>query len=311
MTKGDLLVLGASGFLGPHLLRAASRAGWRPSAAVRRELPTSSGARPRILRWEAEHPGALAKLFEQSRPAAVVLAAALARVDACRLDPEHARRLNADLPAATARLCRAHGVRLVHLSTDLVFGGRPPRGSRFDEQDPAAPVHAYGRSKAEGEERVLAEYPGALVVRLPLLYGDSGGRALGATDSILAALRLGTAPELFTDEWRTPLEVGNAAAALIELCEHDLDGRLHVAGPERITRHGLGMVLLESLGHSPGESAARLRSARRADRGLESERPADVSLDAGRAGALLSTALLAPRAALAAALTAARDDSSA
>jgi dTDP-4-dehydrorhamnose reductase len=298
MAARELLVLGASGFLGPHLVRAARRAGWRVSAAARAPaaLPEFPGAAPDArVRFDATEPDALARLLDERAPDAMLCAAALSRIDACERDPALAHALNVALPAAAAALAQARGIRLVHLSTDLVFGARPPRGARFDEADEPAPLHAYGRSKAEGEACVLATDARALVVRLPLLYGDSLGRGLGASDQLLAALARGERPALFVDEWRTPLEATNAAEALVELVSSAASGLLHVAGPERCNRHDLGLALLRALSPGGGE---RIRAARRAELGLELQRAEDVSLDARRALTLLATELLAPHAAL-------------
>ena len=292
------IVLGASGFLGLHLVRRGAAAG--PGvAAVARSLagPVARVAgvrlRPADLVAEAE------AVLDELGPERVVLAAALARIDACEREPERARATNAELPERVARWCAARGARLVHVSTDLVFDGRPQRPSGYREGDATCPLHVYGRTKAEGEERVLAAHARALVVRLPLLYGDSGGRGLGASDGLLRAVEAGRRPALFTDEWRTPLEVGDAAAALLELAAGDEAGLLHVAGPERCSRLELGRAVLAARGRSPAEVDAALRPARRAELGLEAQRAADVSLDAGRARALLATELRAPRAALA------------
>jgi len=297
-----LLVLGASGFLGPHLVRAAIGRGLTVVAASRHPRAALGLVAPdaaRLETWDAADRGGLAALVERVGPTHVVLAAALSRVAACERDPAAAEALNAALPAEAARLARRHGFALTHLSTDLVFGARPPRGARFDEDDPPAPLHAYGRTKVLGEEHVRAELPAALTLRLPLLYGDSRGRGLGATDQILAALERGERPPLFTDEWRTPLDAADAAAAVIELTLSGARGLLHLAGPERLSRLELGLALLCARGRSASAARAALRPALRAELGLNGERPADVSLDGTRARALLATPLLAPEAALA------------
>ena len=297
----SLLLLGASGFLGPHLVRAAHARGWRVAAASREpaRAPRAPGVVPDELHaFDARAPADLSRLLETIRPAAICLASALSRVDECEREPALAATLNAELPGELARLARAQGARLVHLSTDLVFGARPPRGERYDEDDPASPVHVYGRTKAEGEERVLAAAPAALVLRLPLLYGESFGRGLGAGDQLLAALERGERPTLFHDEWRTPLEAGNAAEAVLELLEGEARGRLHLAGPARLNRHELALAVLAASGRAV---QAELRAAPRAALGLERLRPRDVSLDARRARARLATVLLAPDEALRAA----------
>jgi len=302
MPRDELLILGASGFLGAHVVAAAKSAGWRVVAAARRDgWPSIGGLAPdRRIQWDAERSGARAALLDDVRPAAVVLAAALARVDECEREPARAAALNTELPREVAHLCREGGIRLVHVSTDLVFGARPARAPRYSESDPASPVHVYGRTKAAGEAAVLEEHPAALVVRLPLLYGDSGGRALGASDQLHAALARGERPALFTDEWRTPLEVSNAARALVECLGREERGLLHVAGPERVSRFELGLAVLVARGLGRPEALERVRASTRAELGLAALRPADASLDSTRARALLATPLLGPRAALAA-----------
>jgi len=294
-----VLVLGASGFLGPHLIAAARAAGRRVLSAGRGAPPAGAPQADEHVPWDAlgaMAPRALERLLDVARPEALVSAAALARVEECERDPARARALNAELPGALANLCRTRGVRLVQLSTDLVFGAARPADGGFREEDAPAPVHEYGRSKAAGEARVLRAWPDALVVRLPLLYGDSFGRGLGASDQVLAALARGERPALFSDEWRTPLEAGDAASAVLELAGGDARGLLHVGGPERLTRWELGQALLAARGLAPDA----VRAVRRAELALAGPRPEDVSLDSRRARARLGLELRAPRAALAA-----------
>ena len=127
-----ILVLGGSGFLGAHLCAQATRRVERVVGACRRPdeaPPAVDPERVELVPWEAEMRGATEALFDAVRPGRVVLAAALARVDACERDPARAERLNAALPELVARACRERGVRLVHISTDPVFGGCPPRGA--------------------------------------------------------------------------------------------------------------------------------------------------------------------------------------
>lgn len=294
------LVLGGSGFLGLHVSEAAARSGGRVLCASRSRPPRGSANEAEHVALDASDAGGVAALLDALRPDRVIDCCALSRGEACERDPELATRLNTRLPEALGRWAARSGVRLVHVSTDLVFGGAPPRPEGYGEDDPPDPLSVYGRSKAEGESALLAACPEALVVRLPLLFGDSRGRAAGASDSLLAAIARGVRPSLFVDEIRAALSVEEAAAALVELAELESTdpparGVLHVAGPEAISRLELGRLVLLAAGHREHELVDLVRPVRQRDLDLRPPRPPDVTLDARRARALLHSPLSAPR----------------
>jgi dTDP-4-dehydrorhamnose reductase len=240
--SGATLVLGGSGFLGAHVVLAL---GPRAVSASRVEGPVAPFG-GRFVKLDARVPGSLAQVLAAVKPSAIVDCAAFSSVSEAETHPELAHRMNVDVPRELGRWCTANGARLVHVSTDLVFGAKPPPDGGFREDDPIAPTSEYGRSKSAGEIALLEAMPNAVVVRLPLLYGNSFGRGRGASDSLLSSLGNGLRPMLFTDEWRTPLEVSNAAQVLVELLETDFGGILHVAGPERVSRYDLGMTVIDA-----------------------------------------------------------------
>lgn len=282
-----LLVVGGTGFLGIHLLRAAEDAGFQPVCAARRPSSLVFGS---FRALDATDLGDVERALDEIEPRGIVFAAAMARIADCEREPARARRLNAEVPGEVATIARERGLRLVHVSTDLVFGSRRAPTSGFTEIDEPAPVSVYGVTKAAGERGVLDAYPAALVVRLPLLCGDSHGRGLGASDSVVASVARSERPRLFVDEWRTPIDVAVAARALVELVDSDLHGLLHVAGPARMDRHELGLRALRVARHA--DPGALVEAAERS--GEHGPRPPDVSLDASRARALLRTLLVEP-----------------
>jgi len=103
----------------------------------------------------------------------VVNTAAYTKVDDAESQEEVAFRVNALGAQNVARACRTAGARLIHISTDYVFSGTA--STPYSEDTPRAPVSAYGRTKAAGEELVLAEHgDGAAIVRTAWLYGVHG-----------------------------------------------------------------------------------------------------------------------------------------
>lgn len=301
------LVFGATGFLGAWVAAQAHKASRRlatfadpngvPVWGIGRQIeqvPRFSDPRDGV-RWEAldlESTVELEVWLGKRAPERIIGCAGLTRLDDCEADPARAQVLNVDIPARIAAWCHGAGVRYLHISTDLVFDGRECPSKGYHEDASAMPLSVYGRSKLAGEQAVLSADPAALVVRLPLLYGDSGGRGLGASDSLLAAVDRGESPQLFVDEWRTPLEVSNAAEALWELSRSETRGVLHLAGPDRVSRYDLGIAVLKAMGLAADEAAACLTPTPREDRKGWDLRPEDAALRSEMAGSLLETELL-------------------
>jgi dTDP-4-dehydrorhamnose reductase len=272
MKELRVLVTGAGGLVGGRLA-ATLAARFEVLAGVHRAA-APAGLAPVPL--DLLDPASLARALEGSRPDAVVHAAALAEPDRCQGDPGAAQRLNVDATAELARACGRAGIRLVAVSTDLVFPG--DRGG-LTEDDPPAPLQVYGRTKVDAERVALAECPGAAVARLALVSGAGHGPRGTSTEAVAWALRQGRPLRLYTDQHRTPVDPDSLADAVARMLERPLAGLVHVGGPERVSRYELGRRVAAVLGLDasllePVPSAAHVQGA---------PRPADVSLDSTRA----------------------------
>jgi dTDP-4-dehydrorhamnose reductase len=102
----------------------------------------------------------------------VVNCAAYTAVDAAESDEATAFNVNAVGAANLARAARAQHARIVHISTDYVFGGTAT--IPYAEDAAIAPRSAYGRTKGAGEWAVRSECPDHIVVRTAWLYGARG-----------------------------------------------------------------------------------------------------------------------------------------
>ena len=107
---------------------------------------------------------------------AIVNCAAWTNVDACETDPALAAlamRLNADAPENLALAMKAAGGLLIHISTDYVFGTEPYNTPCREDQQ-GTPTGVYGRTKKEGEERILATGCEHVIIRTAWLYSEFG-----------------------------------------------------------------------------------------------------------------------------------------
>lgn len=148
-----IVVIGASGMLGSTMLRVLSeKAAWEVFGTIRGESAKrffSAAISERMIAGvDVEHPDALAKVLNQTRPDVVVNCAGLTKHKPDSEDPLVAIPLNTLLPHRLARLCKLVGARLIHISTDCVFSGEK---GVYIEEDFADARDVYGKSKALGE----------------------------------------------------------------------------------------------------------------------------------------------------------------
>ncbi len=118
--------------------------------------------------FDFERPDTIDAAFRAATPSIVVNAAAWTAVDAAETHEAEAERANNTGPAHLAALCHERGIPFIHISTDYVFSG--DKGSPYLETDPVDPRSVYGRTKAEGEQAVLAAHPGSIILRTAWVY---------------------------------------------------------------------------------------------------------------------------------------------
>ena len=196
-------------------------------------------------------PEAVKRFFDAqaATPDVVANAAAFTHVDRCESQSDEARRVNAVAPGLLAEACRGSGSRFIHVSTDYVFPGDAARPYR--EDDPVAPRSAYGRTKLEGEERVRAADPDALVVRTSWVFGH-GRNFLGAILDQARLRRRGEAegPLRVVDDQRgRPTYAVDLAEALTRLVGREARGLYHVANREEASWWDLARACLDASGY--------------------------------------------------------------
>jgi dTDP-4-dehydrorhamnose reductase len=263
-----LLITGASGLLGANLVLAAK--GRHAVTAVCHQHPiVVEGVR--CVMADLSRPGAADELIGAEPPAWVVHCAAAADVDQCERDPAWARRLNVEMAASVAGASARAGARLVHLSTDAVFDGE--RGG-YQEGDPPRPVNAYGRSKLEGEQAVLARDPGAVVLRTNFFGWHAWGRR-GLAEWFLSQFESSKPTPGFVDSWIAPLLVNDLAGLILEIAALGLSGVYHAIGSECLSKYEFGRRLAREFGFAE----TLVLPAHIDEAGLDAPRPRNLCLD--------------------------------
>jgi dTDP-4-dehydrorhamnose reductase len=237
------VITGAGGQLGSCLAARAARQG-RDVVAL-----TSS-------QWDITDAGAAERIVRSGD--LVVNCAAYTNVDAAESDEAAAFAVNAAGPEHVARACARAGARLIHISTDYVFGGdfrdcpdvKGAERRPYEPSDETAPLGVYARSKLAGEKAVLAALPEAIVVRTAWVYTGGTGKDFVAVMRRLAA---GDGPvDVVDDQTGSPTYVADLADAVLEVVDGRAHGPiLHAANQGEASRFEQARAVFEECGADP------------------------------------------------------------
>ena len=214
--------------------------------------------------------------------------AAITSLEACEDDPRLAMRVNSAAPGKIALWAAERGVRMIHFSTDYVFGGQQA-GLRSEMEKPE-PLQVYGRSKLAGERAVLT-HPGNLVLRVSWVFGPEKPSFV---DQIFDAALAGKPLAAVADKWALPTCTTDLAAWVESLIERGTSGLLHACNPgEPASWHTLASVVVREMTANGllekcPEVAVQLLEEFPSFR---AERPRHTAMDCGRLAAVLGTTL--------------------
>jgi dTDP-4-dehydrorhamnose reductase len=242
--RPNLMVTGASGTLGHWICRLAMNA-WSVHGIHWQHPIDIAGVN--AIKADLTRTAELKKLFSVIQPQAVIHAAAIAQPVLCEADPQATQGINMRVPQFLSALCADQGVPYVFISTDLVFNGL---NAPYGEQCPVSPVTIYGRQKAQAEAGVLDAYPGALVCRMPLMFGFGPMYSGNFSIQMLSAIQKRQTIQLLTDEFRTPVDFQSAAQGVLNLLGR-AQGVLHLGGRTRVSRYELGLFIARQMDIAP------------------------------------------------------------
>lgn len=176
---------------------------------------------------------------ESIAPTHIVNCAAFTNVDGAERDFAGAFAINAVGAGNAASVAKDLGALLVHISTDYVFDGRGIEP--LTEEGVCAPINYYGKTKWEGENRVLNVLPNACIMRTSWLFG---GRGKNFISSILQGIKEKEELTVVSDQCGKPTYCTDAADAILNLL--NCQGIVHFAGAEAMSRYEAACRLLSA-----------------------------------------------------------------
>lgn len=127
-----------------------------------------------VAELDITNENAVLDFITELKPDCIINCAAFTAVDKAEECFELADRINGDGPTNLAKAAKIVGSKLVHISTDYVFGGNLDISKDFKEDDKKEPVTAYGITKLHGEEGIQKNMEEYYIFRTAWLYGVGG-----------------------------------------------------------------------------------------------------------------------------------------
>lgn len=225
----------------------------------------------------------LADQLEQLKPDLIVHTAGLTSVDQCEQYPESAHQANALIARNVAQAAAHYGASLIHISTDHLFADRSKLSKELDQPQP---VNEYARTKALAEMWVQESHSNALIIRTNFFcWGHQYRQSF--SDWLIDNLGAGKELTLFDDVFFTPILADAVALNAHALLERSESGIFHLVGDERLSKYDFALKLANQF----DLPANLINRAQLALAELVAPRPHDMSLDNGKAKAVLGSNL--------------------
>lgn len=185
------------------------------------------------------------------KPDAVVNTAAFVRVDDCEDNKDIAFKVNALGARNIAVACEQAGARLLHISTDYVFGGENvEKYIPFTEFDDPVPCNIYGKSKLAGEKLVSLLCKKHIIIRSSALFGVAGAMGKGG-NFVETMIRLGTEKHevnVVNDQVFSPTFTSDLAIRISQLIETEYYGIMHVTNSGICSWYEFAMQIMREAG---------------------------------------------------------------
>lgn len=233
-----IVLLGAHGQLGQQLRRSLG--------ALGEVLSFGHGATPETGRPAGGWSGCLTQsqamqaALAQIKPAVIVNAAAFTDVERAERQPQAAYAVNASACGVLATSAQQLGARLLHFSTDYVFGGGQAGASRpWRESDVCQPLNVYGHSKLAGEQAIARSGCRYWIIRTAWLYESASVNFL---TQILQAALVQSQLQVVSDQVGAPTRaawLADAAAHMLgsPLAQHSANGIFHLTAAGQTNWH--------------------------------------------------------------------------
>ena len=187
----------------------------------------------------------VSSFFTQSQFDYCINCAAYTNVERAETDVDDALKINAEGVRNLAVSCKAHGVVLIHISTDYVFDGT--ENIPYSERDSTNPINQYGKSKLHGEHYIQELLTDYYIIRTSWLY-SSFGKNFAKT--ISGKLKNDEHLNIITSETGTPTSCNDLAEFIMFIITNKPKafGLYHFSATGATTWYGFAAHIAKQMG---------------------------------------------------------------
>ena len=209
---------------------------------------------------DADAPGDLSSLIRSADPELLINCAADTDVERAERDASMNLKVNAQLPAVIAEICKRYDIKLVHFSSTGCYGNW--KSTPYVDDDELRPPTAHHRAKAMGEDAVRNSGCRYLILRTGWLFG--GGPEQPKNFVWKRLLESRSSKELFSDASQRgcPTHVVDLVKQVLLMARTGLDGTFNVTSQGSASRYEYVSAIVAASGVpcvvKPGPPFARL-----------------------------------------------------
>ncbi len=157
--------------------------------------------------------------FEKNKIDYCINCAAYTAVDKAESERDKAYLINAEAVGQLANTCHHYQAKLIHISTDYVYGGSS--NIPLKEESSLGPINIYGLSKLKGEEMALKNNPSILIIRTSWVYSSFGNNFV---KTMLRLFKERSEINVINDQLGSPTYAADLAEVIMKFVQKREDG---------------------------------------------------------------------------------------
>ncbi len=229
LQKAKIVITGKNGQLAKEFTRILSKMGIEHFAFKKEELDITNVDRV----WS---------VMKEIKPDFVINCAAYNMVDKAEEERDMAFLVNAKAVKTLAEVCSESGAKLVHYSTDYVFGGE--KSKPYIEEDNPSPINYYGKTKLLGEMYLKENLNNFLLFRVSWLYGKGRNNFIY---KFLNWAKENRELKVSENEVSVPTWAKRVAEVSLKAMEQGLKGLYHLTNSGYASRYEFALKIKEIL----------------------------------------------------------------